>query len=155
MIEIFTDGSAVAFKKAKSYQMGGFGVAFYVNTELKKTISKGVYPAKIGMTELLGILTALKVLAKNQRAVICSDSKYALNCFNKNWLKNWERDGWPVRIKNIEIMKSLLSEYRKFPRGSLEFVHVRGHTNIEGNCLADELANYKVHEVFEEYTYYL
>jgi len=154
-ISIYTDGSAIANKNHLKNGQGGFGVAFYVNKKLKKTISKGVYPAKIGMVELLGILTALKVLAKDQRATIYSDSKYALNCFNKNWLRKWEREGWPVRVKNVEIMKFLLNEHRKFYNGNLEFKHVRGHTGVEGNEVADSLANYKVHKVFEEYTYYL
>ena len=130
-ISIYTDGSALAHKNHSKYQYGGFACVFIVNNEVKKTISKGVYPAKIGMTELLGCLTALKVLAKDQRATLYLDSKYVIHCFTKGWLKSWERQGWPDRVKNLEIMRSLLDEYRKFPIGALVFKHVKGHSNNE------------------------
>lgn len=149
MIEIYTDGSAVARKGAENNMKGGFGVVFTIDGEIKKTISKGMYPTKTGRMELMAILSALKILAKDQKAVIFSDSMYCISCFNKGWLKNWERNNWPERIKNKDILQLLLYEYRKFRPRSIIFKHVKGHSGNKFNEIADKLASYKNFDVFE------
>jgi len=150
MIEIYTDGSC--YYKTK---YGGFGIAFIVNGEVKKTVSKGIFPSTTGVSELLGCLTALKILDKDQKAIIFCDSKYVINCFNLYWLKSWEREGWPDRLKNIDILKRLFLEYNKFSKGNLIFEHIKGHKDNFGNCLADKLADYKCHKTFKEPSFYL
>jgi len=149
MIEIYTDGSAVS-RKGENHMKGGFGIVFMVNGEIKKTISKGYYPTKIGRMELMAVLNALKILDVSQKATIYSDSMYCLNCFLKNWLKGWEKQGWPERIKNQDILKPLLNEYRKFPPNSIKFTHVKGHMGNFGNEEADKLASYTNFTVFEK-----
>lgn len=149
-IEIYTDGSAVAKRNNVNCGKGGIGVVFLINGEPVQMISKGYYPTKIGRMELTAILTALKALDKNQKAIIYSDSKYATNCFNEGWLKKWERNSWSDDIKNKDILQPLLSEYRKFPPGSVTFRHVKGHNNNTFNELADQLASYKNFEEFEK-----
>jgi ribonuclease HI len=155
VINIYTDGSALAHNNHPDFEKGGFACVFVVGDEVRKVISKGVYPAKTGMCELLGVLTALKVLSKDQSAVICSDSMYVLNGFLKGWLKSWEKQGWPARIKNQEIQKALLNEYRKFPIGAIKFKHVKGHQGNLGNEIADLEASYKKHDIFKSFEYYL
>ena len=148
-IEIYTDGSAVGLKYTKSYMRGGLGIAFFVDGKLRKIVSRGFYPTRIGRMELMSILIALRILVKDQTALIRSDSMYAINCFQKSWLKNWERDCWPSRIKNQDILKPLLEEYRKFRPNAIKFKHVPGHQGVEGNEVADLLASYRNFTDFE------
>ena len=150
MINIYTDGSAVANPKYEHCGEGGFAVVFTIDGEIKKEISEGWFPTKTGRMELRAILKALKILSKDQKATIISDSMYCINCFQKNWLRSWEREGWPVRIKNIDILKELLVEFRKFPMGSIKFKHIKGHTGDRFNERADELASYKNFETFKK-----
>lgn len=150
MFEIYTDGSSVAKKDHPSYRKGGCGVVFMENGEVIKTFSRGFFPTKTGRQELYAILFALKMLSKDQEAIILSDSMYCINLFHKRWLQGWEKQNWPNRIKNQDLLKDILIEYRKFPKGNLRFSHVKGHSGIEGNEKADSLANYKNHEFFHD-----
>lgn len=142
-IEIYTDGSALAKRNHPKNGFGGLGIIFIIDGEVKKTVSRGYYPTKIGRMELKAVYLALRILAKDQTATIYSDSMYVINCFKKSWLKNWERDCWPVRIKNQDILKPLLEEYRKFRPNAIRFKHVKGHNGNEYNELADEAASYR------------
>lgn len=148
MIEVFTDGSANANKNNLGYRKGGCGVVFFANGKEIKRFSRGFYPTKTGRMELMAVLFSLKMLDKSQEAIIFSDSMYVVNCFSKNWLITWESQGWPTSKKNIDLLKSILEEYRKFPSGVIKFRHIKGHIGIEGNEIADQLANYKNHETF-------
>jgi ribonuclease HI len=149
MIKIYTDGSALAKYGHPNDMKGGFGIVFTINGIIKKKISKGFFPTKTGRMELKAILTALEILSKDQKAIIYSDSMYALNCFLDNRLKKWERFCWPNEIKNQDILKKLLSEYRKFSPNAIKFKHIKGHTGNEFNELADSLASYKNFSKFE------
>ena len=143
MIEVYTDGSAVVKGKYKGY--GGIGVVFTVKGEVKDIISEGFNEnAKTGQMELMAILKAMQKIKKTENIKIYSDSMYAVNTFRLNWINKWRRQGWVDR-KNVELLKELLSEYNKFKenKGSVEFVHVKGHSGNEFNELADQLANYK------------
>lgn len=154
-IEVFTDGSANANKNNLGYRKGGCAVVFTVNGEVKKTFNKGFFPTKTGRMELYAVLFALRMLAKNQKAIILSDSMYCVNCFNKGWLVSWEKQCWPDRLKNIDLLKKLLNEYRKFPPSYIKLRHVKGHQGVIGNELADQLANYKNFTEYEPDEFWL
>lgn len=146
MIEIYTDGSAVVSGKNKG--LGGFGVVFTINGKVKKVMNGGYKNTKTGRMELTAVLKALKILSKDQSATIFSDSMYVVNTFSKNWILKWKRSGWPC--KNKDLMQKLLIEFLKFPKGSVSFVHVKGHSGNKFNELADELANYKNFNYFKK-----
>lgn len=156
MIKIYTDGSCLSKKDHPNSRKGGIGVIFYINGEIVKKISKGYSNTTISRMELTAILLALQVLAKDQQAIIYSDSQYCTNSFNLHWLWKWEKQDWVDLSKvggkrlNYDIMKSLLSEYRKFSEGNIEFVHVRGHQGVTGNEEADTLADYRQFTEYEE-----
>lgn len=148
MIDIFTDGSAVV-KEGENYQKGGFGIVFMINGEVKKTVSRGFRPTKTGRMELMAVFTALKILDKDQKATFYCDSQYVIHCFTKNWMKHWQDEGWPDRIKNKDIIIPMFEEYKKFPKFNIKFEHVKGHSGVYGNELCDSLASYKNFTVFE------
>lgn len=148
-ISIYTDGSVLARRGHINDRKGGLGVVFVVNGKVKKIISIGYSNTNISRMELLAVLTALKILAKDQQATIYSDSMYAVNCFKKKWLKKWEKQNWEDISKeggqrtNSDILVQLLEEYRKFPGWAIKFEHVKGHGTNKYNCLADKYASYR------------
>ena len=146
MIEIYTDGSAVANGENKG--KGGCAAIFILNGKVKHIIYKGFYPTKTGRMELMAVLFALKSLKKDSRVTFYSDSMYVVNTFEQKWIYKWKRSGWSC--KNVDLMKQLLQEYEKFSKGSIRFIHVKGHSGNEFNELADTFANYKNFSHFEK-----
>ena len=71
-----------------------------------------------------------------------TDSEYVCNGFNKNWLVNWQKNGWRTAgkkpVANRELWQRLL-ELTQAP--SVTFTHVRGHSGDPMNELCDRLAN--------------
>jgi ribonuclease HI len=156
MLKIYTDGSALSKKDHPNSRKGGIGIVMYSDNQIIKKISKGYSNTTVSRMELKAIETALKALSKDQKAIIYSDSQYCVFSFLKKWLWKWEKQGWVDISKvggkrlNHDLLKSLLDEYRKFPEGNIEFVHVKGHKGLEGNELADSLADYKQFSEYEQ-----
>jgi len=149
MIEItaYTDGSATT----RYPYLGGIGV-YIVAGDAEYKIRKGYSCTKTGRCELLAAITCMRSV-KNKRAKlkIYSDSMYVVNTCNL-WIFRWERTAF-VGKKNVDLLKQLLSEIKKFDRKP-ELVHIKGHqvgrgNNIKGNNIADELANYKTQSSYE------
>ena len=147
MIHIYTDGSAVAVGKNRG--LGGIGIVFTINGEIKRIISKGYINTKTGRTELRAALTALKILKKDQQAIIHSDSQYVVKTIEEKWYKKWRRQEYKL-CKNPDLIEELANEYEKFPRGNIRFTWVKGHSNNKWNELADQLADYKRHNIREK-----
>lgn len=150
-IIVYTDGSAVANPKSDKCGLGGCGV--YIKIEEGGIIVKelmfheGFSNTKTGRMELRAIITALqKIEDKLSHVFLYSDSEYALKCVTDQRLWFWEKKSW-VGVKNIDLMKVYLEEYRKF-RYKPVFQHIKGHQktddeNVIGNCIADALADYR------------
>ena len=115
MIVIYTDGSANANSKSQGYRLGGIGVVFMIDGEVKLTISKGYKNTKTGRMELTAALTALQTLDKSSKAVIYCDSEYVVKSFTENRIDKWALEGWTCQ--NADLMKKLYDEFYKFKPG--------------------------------------
>lgn len=71
---------------------------------------------------------------ENKNVVICTDSMYSINCITK-WSSNWIKNDWKnskgERVKNQDIIKTIL-DYKKTIRESgknveVEFKHLFSH----------------------------
>lgn len=147
MVSVFTDGSAVAKSNHPFYGYGGMAAVFVVDGKVTQIIHKGYRNTKTGRMELRAALTALQVTSKDQALTVYSDSKYVVNTFMEGWITRWELDGWPC--KNVDLMKLLLTEYRKFRPSTVKFRHVKGHNGNRFNELADQYASYRNFTEFE------
>ena len=59
------------------------------------------------------------------------------------WSAGWEKKGWTRKGNQILANKELIIEmYGLYQRvaGSVDLVHVKGHSGVEGNELADRLS---------------
>ena len=91
--------------------------------------------------ELTAVIEALKIIKKESKIVITTDSKYVQNGIT-DWINNWKLKGWKTAnkkpVKNKELWMNL---------DELTLIHnitwewVKGHTGHPGNERADELAN--------------
>lgn len=88
-----------------------------------------------------GLLAAEDELRKKRTAALFSDSKYSIQCVTQ-WAISWEKKGWTKKggeIKNLELIKSIYQLYMSM-KDDIKILHVSGHSDIEGNELADRMS---------------
>jgi ribonuclease HI len=94
--------------------------------------------------ELTAMIEALK-LVKNKKieTEVYSDSAYIVNCINLKWYEKWKTNNWKNSkkdpVKNKELWIELIDLIESFDK--IKIIKVKGHSGIELNEKADELAN--------------
>jgi len=80
--------------------------------------------------------------------VVTMDSQYVIKGINE-WILGWLRKGWKnsnnETVENIELWKELLELKKSFK--AISFVKCKGHSDNEGNNIADSLANKAMDEI--------
>lgn len=131
----------------------GTGVVVFINDKKPIKYYGGFNPLGTNNTaELTGIkiaiLKAIELWKDGDSTVqIMSDSRYAIDSVT-NWAYSWKRHGWRGRkgaIKNIELIREIHEIYHK-NKSILKISWVKGHSNILGNELADEMATLAMRE---------
>ncbi len=95
--------------------------------------------------------------SKTSKVTILSDSMYSIDSIT-NWAYGWKRKGWKRKggeIKNLEIIKLAHDLYNK-EKDRVTVKHVKAHSGIEGNELADRMAAYAIiskSSNYQEYDY--
>lgn len=132
-IQIWTDGSC--YYKTRE---GGIGIYIEIDAQPHISFYKGLDNTSVGRTELFGILMGMRLIKEKHHLVeLYCDSQYAINCMN-GWIESWSEYAF-VGKKNIDLLKALLEEKRKFK--NISFKWVKGHASNEGNKIADKLAD--------------
>jgi ribonuclease HI len=143
-IEIYCDG-ACSPNPGKS----GTGLAVYESGKVT-SLYYGLYlPNGTNNTaELSGLLSAFQIaqhfIDKNSEQSICilSDSKYSIDSITK-WASGWQKKGWTrgkgEEIKNLALIQQCYALYKTM-HTKVTVRHVKAHSNIEGNELADRMA---------------
>lgn len=130
--------------------VGGWGAVLKY-----KGINKDIHGGEVNTTnnimELTAAIEALKAVKTTDVPIeMYIDSAYVVNGMNE-WIHNWIKKGWrksnkkPVENKELWIK---LNELRN-NQSSVSFVKVKGHSGVELNELADQLANIGMDEVRE------
>lgn len=140
-IEIHVDG-ACKINPGPS----GTGFVCYQNGNIKECWYGLFNPEGTNNTaELNGIIMALKYVKKLKekpsKIVVKCDSVYAIKTTTE-WSLNWKKNGWNKKggIKNLELVKEINALYEEIGH-LIEFVKVKGHAGVEGNEIADRMAN--------------
>jgi len=107
--------------------------------------------------ELNALYKALVVASESKviNITIFSDSKYSIDCVT-NWAYGWKNKGWTKKggeIKNLEIIKMSHELYDTI-KNRITVKHVKGHSGIEGNELADRMAMMAITSMNSEYIEY-
>ena len=96
--------------------------------------------------ELNALYKALEIAERmggpSRRIQILSDSSYSVNAMTK-WSVGWEKNGWTRKgnqeLANKELIASMYTLYKRIAEG-VDLAHVKGHSGVEGNELADRLS---------------
>jgi len=119
---------------------GGWGVVLRYNGNLKKL--KGYDPETTNnRMELTAVIEGLRALTRSCDVDLHTDSKYVMHGITE-WLNNWKRNGWRTAarkpVKNVDLWQQLDEEVA---RHRIDWNWVKGHSGIEDNEIADQLAN--------------
>ena len=138
MIEIYTDGACSGNGSENSY--GAFAVVVYKDGLLIEVYTKGEKNTTNNICEMKAILYAIIKYGK-AKPIIYSDSAYAINSFTV-WRHGWKANGWRKAdgslVKNLELVQAFDDLIENGYQFRLE--KVKGHSNCEGNIIADKLA---------------
>ena len=144
-IDVYTDGACG--NNGTDRAKAGIGLAIYDSRsqqslfELSEPFPQTMTHVTNQRAELWAAVRLFQLLENNTtvtRIRIFSDSAYLVNGM-KVWRFSWVQKGWPAKIKNQDIWKTLiaLADARKH---SIEWHHVYGHTGNAKNERADRLA---------------
>jgi ribonuclease HI len=134
-VVIYTDGACRG-----NPGPGGWGVV--LNYQGKRKTLRG-YAAETtnNRMELTAVIEGLRALNRSCEVEINTDSKYVMQGINE-WISNWKRNGWKTAarkaVKNSDLWRQLDEELSSH---KVDWKWVKGHSGVEGNELADQLAN--------------
>ena len=119
---------------------GGWGVAMRYQGQ-HKTLNGYDSETTNNRMELTAVIEGLRALKRSCEIELHTDSRYVLQGINE-WIANWKANGWKTAakkaVKNIDLWQQLDEEVA---RHEIDWNWVKGHSGVEGNELADELAN--------------
>ena len=122
--------------------IGGWGfVLIHPTTRTALERAGGAPEATNNRMELTAALEALThVRRANSRVLICTDSRYVIDCCSK-WMPGWKQRHWTRKdgaLKNVELLQALDAA---LARHEVQWQWVAGHSGDPGNERADALAN--------------
>lgn len=130
-IIMYTDGAA-----SGNPGRGGYGTLLLAGKH-RKDLSEGFEMTTNNRMELLAVIIGLEALKnENSKVLIYSDSKYVVDSVVKGWVFQWQKKGFKKK-KNVDLWQRFLKIY---PKHQVKFQWVKGHANIPGNEIADQLA---------------
>lgn len=96
--------------------------------------------------EMTAIIKAAEWLTlfhyNKDKVTFYTDSAYIYNCYKEKWYIKWVQNDWNTSnntpVKNKELWEKLIII---FEQPNFHFEKVEGHAGIEGNEIADKLAN--------------
>lgn len=134
-VVIYTDGACRG-----NPGPGGWGVVLRYQGNLKTM--NGFDPETTNnRMELTAVIEGLRALTRSCDIELHTDSKYVMQGVTE-WLSNWKRNGWKTAakkpVKNIDLWQQLDEEVTGH---EIDWNWVKGHSGIEDNEFADQLAN--------------
>ena len=119
---------------------GGWGVVL-IYKDNRKTLRGYSAETTNNRMELTAVIEGLRALNRSCRVEINTDSKYVMQGINE-WIANWKRNGWKTAarkpVKNYDLWQQLDEAVAGH---DVDWKWVKGHSGIEGNEQADQLAN--------------
>ena len=126
----------------------GSGMVIYKNKQLEKLYYGGyVEYGTNNIAELNALHFAVKqaiiFISQGVNHVdIFTDSKYSIECVT-NWINGWLKNNWKDSkkkdVKNRDIIEPLYNLYNSY-KNNITISHVKGHSGIEGNEIADRMS---------------
>lgn len=145
-IIIYCDGGCRG--NSEETNIGGWGAVLSYKGHVKELYG-GERNTTNNVQELKGAINSLMALKTTHIPVrVHCDSAYVVNGISK-WVSGWKKKGWKKAdgkpVLNLELWKQLDELVAK--QDDVQFVKVKGHSGVELNELADQLANKAMDEV--------
>jgi ribonuclease HI len=150
-VVLFTDGSCLG-----NPGKGGIGYIISYHKDCEIIGSQGYKSTTNNRMELLAVVKGLETIIDNINndtiekpvgILVYTDSKYVSDSINKNWLLNWNKNGWKTsnhtRVKNKKLWQKFESIYNKIIKEmgiNININHVYGHQGNDLNERCDHLA---------------
>ncbi|KAF2363007.1 Ribonuclease H1 N-terminal [Trinorchestia longiramus] len=138
-VVVYTDGCCEM--NGRNGARAGIGV--YFGPENPMNISQPVRGRATNNTaEIQAITYALELVKRAgfDKAVINTDSQFVINCMT-SWMNGWKKRGWKKSDGNPVINKEDLIDLDAATEGLMvKYNHVKGHSGVHGNEVADSLA---------------
>ncbi|KAF6014323.1 hypothetical protein HII13_000668 [Brettanomyces bruxellensis] len=150
---VYTDGASKN-NQDQSKSVAGYGVFFGHNDSRNVAAPLRGNKQSNQRAEIMGVDTAVdKILTGgvDKKYNIATDSMYTIHSLT-DWGNRWRENGWKglsgKPVENRDVIEPCLNKIDKLNEiyndkgyDKLEFKHVPGHQGIEGNEMADKLAN--------------
>jgi len=128
---------------------GGWGVILSYRDQ-NKTLSGYEPQTTNNRMELTAAIEGLRALSRTCDIELNTDSKYVLQGISE-WIESWKTNGWKTAakkpVKNVDLWQLLDEQVKKH---RIDWHWVKGHTGIEGNERADQLANVAIDQAMGE-----
>ncbi len=133
-VEIYTDGAC-----SGNPGPGGWGALMICNEQRKEIFGHHLNTTNNQM-EIIAAISALQQLKKTCKIKLYTDSKYLQKGITE-WIHSWQKNNWRKSdnkpVKNADLWQNLQREIQKH---DIIWYWVKGHSDNEGNNLADSLA---------------
>ncbi|SFV71131.1 Ribonuclease HI-related protein 2 [hydrothermal vent metagenome] len=152
-ISIYCDGAC----KGNPGKAGSGLAVYYANKQVELWYGEYTEEGTNNTAELQALYKAL-LIAKEHSAsevIIYSDSRYSIDAISI-WAYSWKAKGWKKKkgeIKNLALIKVMHSLYEEL-KSRVSIAHVKGHSGVEGNELADRMAMLAIMEESQFYKCY-
>lgn len=134
-VDLYTDGAC-----SKNPGPGGWGVVLIYN-KTEKQLSGFEKDTTNNKMELMAVIKGLSQLKEPCEVTVYTDSAYVFNAFDKNWIQNWQANGWKNSQKELVQNKDLWLELLKLVNThKVLWQKVKGHTDNKYNNICDKLA---------------
>ncbi len=140
-IILYTDGAC-----SGNPGKGGWGAVLFYN-DIKKELSGGEGKTTNNRMELTAVIKGLEALKEKCKVKVYSDSAYVVNAFLKNWVNNWQNNGWKTTkgvVQNKDLWQRLLelTQYHE-----VSWYKVKGHSDNQFNNRCDSLARGEIEKI--------
>lgn len=140
-VVLYTDGACKG-----NPGIGGWG-AWLTFGSHEKRLCGGELETTNNRMELMGAIEGLRALKEKCSVTLYTDSSYVQKGITE-WLAGWKRKGWMTAskqpVKNKDLWQAL-DELCQFHQVTWKWV--KGHAGVEGNEIADQLANQGIEEL--------
>lgn len=144
-IDLYTDGAC-----SGNPGPGGWAAILKYGNHVKE-LSGSMPRTTNNRMELFAVISGLGALKESCRVSVHSDSTYVVDAFNKNWVDNWNKNGWKTAdkkaVENQDLWRLLLLTMRKH---QVSYHKVPGHADHPENNRCDELAKAAIQSLVKQ-----
>ena len=140
-IIIYADGACSGNQFEEN--IGGWGAVIRYDNGSQVELYGGDTNTTNNIQELTAAIKALEYVEdKDVPVEVYLDSAYVLNGIT-SWINGWIKKGWRTASKKPVANKELWIRLNELKNSfdDIQFIKVKGHSGVELNELADELAN--------------